>query len=81
MSRTFFSYTVAMLMAFGVSICATAANVLQSESDVTFSGTLPVLNIHTENNQPITSKTEYLNATYWLDAMGAEGMESVGSAT
>lgn len=81
MSRTFFSYAVALLVELSISVCATAQNTPPYRSaEVSCSGTLPVLYIHTENNQPITSKTEYLNATYWLDAMGAEGMESVGSA-
>ena len=47
---------------------------------VTYSGTLPVLYIQTENNTPITSKEDYLPATYYLDAMGVEGYESIGSA-
>lgn len=45
----------------------------------TYSGTLPVLYIQTENNQTITSKDYYLNATYYLDAMGLAGYESIGS--
>lgn len=44
------------------------------------SGTLPVLYIQTENNTPITSKENYLQATYYLDAMGVSGYESIGSA-
>ena len=44
------------------------------------SGTLPVLYIQTENNTPITSKEDYLQATYYLDAMGVSGYESIGSA-
>ena len=35
-----------------------------------YSGTLPVLYIQTENNTPVTSKEDYLNATYYLDALG-----------
>ena len=46
----------------------------------TYSGTLPVLHIQTENNAPIVSKDNYINATYYLDAMGQEGILSVGSA-
>ncbi len=46
-----------------------------------YSGTLPVLYIQTENNQTITSKDYYLNATYYLDAMGLAGYESIGSAS
>ena len=44
------------------------------------SGTLPVLYVTTENEEEITSKDYYLTATYWLDAMGIEGYENVGSA-
>ena len=47
---------------------------------VSTSGSLPVLYIQTENNTPITSKEDYLNATYYLDAMGINGYESIGSA-
>ena len=43
------------------------------------SGTLPVMYITTENNKPITSKEDYLNATYYLDAMGISGYENIGS--
>lgn len=50
-----------------------------SQSAVSVSGTLPVLYIETENNQPIVSKETYLNASYWLDPMGAEGIEPLGS--
>ena len=48
-------------------------------TEVSTSGTLPVLYITTENNIPVTSKTEYINASYWLDPMDAEGIESLGS--
>ena len=44
------------------------------------SGTLPVFYINTENGTPITSKEDYLNATYHLDALGLEGYTSIGSA-
>lgn len=47
----------------------------------TYSGTLPVLYIQTENKEPITSKDFYLNATYYLDAIGLEDYESIGSAS
>ena len=43
------------------------------------SGTLPVLYIQTENNASITSKEDYINATYYLDAMGISGYESIGT--
>ena len=44
------------------------------------SGTLPVFYINTENGTPITSKEDYLTATYHLDALGLEGYTSIGSA-
>ena len=44
-----------------------------------WSGTLPVMHITTEGREPITSKENYLQATYWLDPMGVEGVEAVGS--
>ncbi len=50
-----------------------------SQSAVLVSGTLPVIYIETENHQPIISKEEYLNASYWLDPMGAEGIKPLGS--
>ena len=46
----------------------------------TFSGTLPVLYINTEGHQDIVSKEEYLQADWWIDAMGIEGYESIGTA-
>ncbi len=47
--------------------------------EATFSGTQPVIYINTENNTPITSKEDYLQATYYLDPMGVEGIEALGS--
>lgn len=44
------------------------------------SGTIPVLLINTENNAPIVSKEDYLNATCYLETNGAEGIEPLGSA-
>lgn len=43
------------------------------------SGTLPVLYINTENNQQITSKENYVKATYYLDPNNIEGVEAFGS--
>ena len=37
--------------------------------------------IQTENKKPITSKEDYFNATYYLDAKGIAGYENIGSAT
>lgn len=44
------------------------------------SGTLPVMYITTAGNEAITSKETYLQATYYLDPMGMEGVEAIGSA-
>lgn len=52
-----------------------------SLSAVSPSGTLPVLYIQTENNAPIVSKEDYINATYYLDAMELAGYQSIGSAS
>lgn len=49
--------------------------------DKTISGTIPALFIETEKHAPIVSKTEYLNATYWLDPIGAEDIPALGSKT
>ena len=43
------------------------------------SGTLPVLYIQTENSAAITSKEDYINATYYLDNKGLSDYQSIGS--
>lgn len=45
-----------------------------------YSGTLPVLFINTTGHRDIVSKDDYLNAQWWIDAMGIVGYQSVGSA-
>ena len=45
-----------------------------------FSGTMPVMYINTEGHRNIDSKEVYLHADWWLDNMGLEGIESIGSA-
>lgn len=47
---------------------------------ITYSGTLPVMFINTEDSQPITSKDEYIYAYYYIDNMGIEGIDNVGAA-
>jgi len=47
--------------------------------DTPYSGTLPVLFINTDGGVPITSKEDYLYAEYYIDNMGIEGIENVGS--
>lgn len=44
-----------------------------------WSGTLPVMFITTEGKRPVTSKELYLQATYYLDPMGVEGIEAIGN--
>ena len=44
-----------------------------------YSGSLPVLFINTDGYQDIVSKEEYLRAQWWLDNMGIEDYESIGS--
>lgn len=51
-----------------------------SSYGLTPSGTLPVLYINTDENEPIISKDNYVEATYYLDPMGIEGIEAIGSA-
>lgn len=43
-----------------------------------WSGTLPVMFITTDGKVPVTSKEDYVQATYYLDPMGVEGVEPVG---
>ena len=69
-------YYIEMKRIFFLSIYACLCVLTQA---ATYSGTLPVLHIQTENNAAITSKENYINATYYLDAMGLEGYESIGS--
>ncbi|MBQ9669137.1 MAG: CotH kinase family protein [Prevotella sp.] len=44
-----------------------------------YSGTLPVMFITTDGGQAITSKTDYINATFYIDALGLDNCEPVGS--
>lgn len=68
----FFGMKRTLFLSFVLCLCAA----LQAVSP---SGTLPVLYIQTENNASITSKEDYINATYYLDAMGISGYESIGT--
>lgn len=51
----------------------------RNKPDTSCSGTLPVLHINTENNDSIKSKEEYIQAVWWIDALGLDGYESIGS--
>ena len=46
-----------------------------------YSGTLPVLYINTEGYRDIVSKEkeDYMHADWWIDAMGIDGYQSLGS--
>lgn len=44
-----------------------------------YSETLPVMFINTDGGLPITSKEEYLTAEYYVDNMGIDGIDNVGS--
>lgn len=48
-----------------------------------YSGTLPVLYINTEGHRDIVGKEkeDYLHAGWWLDAMGLEGCEPLGTSS
>lgn len=48
-------------------------------SELPISGTLPVMYIDTENKTPITSKEEYIQATYYVDPMGNEDCMASGT--
>ena len=47
--------------------------------EASYSGTLPVMFINTFDGVPITSKEEYVYAEYYVDNMGIEGIDNVGS--
>lgn len=70
-----------LIILLSVAACANAnmpdESSISSNLDVT--GTLPVLHIETEGMAPIVSKDIYLNASYWLDPMGVEGLEAIGT--
>ncbi len=59
------------------ALLAFAANAFAA----TFSGTLPVMYINTENSTAVTSKDYYVNATYYVDNLNLDGYESTGSAS
>lgn len=55
--------------------------VAPNADNISYSGTLPVMYINTENGASIVSKDDYINATYYVDALGLDGYESIGSQT
>jgi hypothetical protein len=52
----------------------------QLGESTSYSGTLPVMFINTEDSMPITSKDEYIYAEFYIDNMGVEGFDNVGAA-
>lgn len=68
-----------LLLLLILLLCAIEAKATDPERAPSLSGTLPVMYITTEDHKPIVSKEEYLNATYWLDPMGTDGVEPLGS--
>lgn len=58
---------------------AQGAWIAPNENKYGYSGTLPVMFINTEGGVAITSTEDYVNATYYLDNMGIEGVESIAS--
>lgn len=68
------SYTVKVDLENMRIMFSTGGNIRQP-----WSGTLPVMYIDTEDGIAITSKEDYLQATYWIDPMGVEGVEAVGN--
>lgn len=59
-------------------IAPTGSPFVHSPSEY-ISGSLPVMYITTTDSVPITSKDYYLEGTYYLDNMGHDGFESIGS--
>ena len=55
------------------------ATSIPTETGKPYSGTLPVLYINTEGGVAITSKEEYVQGTYYIDALGLEGYSNLGS--
>lgn len=72
-------FTFASLFAFTASVAAINRGNILSVSELSPSGTLPVLHIDTENAQVIDQKETYINGSYWLDAADCDGIESLGS--
>ncbi len=56
----------------------TPQNGVTPQPQTAWSGTLPVMFISTA--APVTSKEEYVDGTYYIDALALDGYESVGSA-
>ncbi len=62
-----------------ITLIVTTPLAMRADNPAAPTGTLPVLYINTDDGAPIVSKTEYVNGTYWLDAMDIPGIEGIGS--
>lgn len=87
-SKTYNEYrtatTDAAILVGGIYVPETGDNWAQGKwvslsGSSTYSGTLPVLFINTENGENIVSKENYVQATYYLDNMGIANVESFGT--
>ena len=50
-----------------------------AEGAATYSGTVPVMFINTDNGEAVSSKTEYLNAKAYILSNGYHGLDNFGS--
>lgn len=64
---------------FPLLLLIAAAAPLHADDEVKWTETLPLVYINTENQVPVTSKIDYLNATFRLDPMGDETIEPMGT--
>lgn len=71
--------TLLLAVTATVTVAQEPAVTHPGSDEVPVTGTLPVMYINTDNNEPITQKETYLQATYWIDAMGIDGYASVAS--
>lgn len=87
-SKTYNEYrtatTDATILVGGIFVPETGDNWAQGKwqplsGASSYSGTLPVLFINTENGVKIVSKEDYVNATYYLDNMGIDYVEALGT--
>lgn len=81
MKRESYYFSVVLFVFMALLFCSSAK---ANDSDLHdpaeyLSHSLPVLYINTVGNQPVVSKEEYLDATYYLDAEGFDQYESIGS--
>ncbi len=68
-----------VIVAVVAALWAAVAMGQESDTVPAVSRTLPVLYIVTQDSAEIVSKDEYLPAHYWLDAMGQDGVQALGS--